>query len=154
MVWSKISVFQFIITLSKDTVTYESIMAKYTVSEKATSVEDKDAMTSQKDLDEIHTMTYCKPLKINWFLVVLYYILVLCSLGLLLLLSRWFEWLYVRMTHLECPNEEAQMLLIKVSFNIGITLVTNFLECNWSSNCLSHQEIWYWKLQCKLNITN
>lgn len=92
-------------------------MAKYTVSEKAATVEDKDAMTSQKDLDEIHTMVHCKALKLNWFLLILYYVLVICSLGLLLLLSRWFEWLKTRMTHLECPNEEAQMVLIKVSRN-------------------------------------
>jgi len=92
-------------------------MAKYTVNNKQTVENmDKDAMASQKDLDEIHTMSYILPLRLNWFLWVLYYLLVVCSLGLLLLLSRWFEWLKVRMTHTACSNEEADMVLIKVCF--------------------------------------
>ncbi|KAG2378060.1 hypothetical protein C9374_008682 [Naegleria lovaniensis] len=98
-----------------DGVTYEAIMAKYTVSQKASDNMDKDAMASQKDLDEIHTMVYCKPLKFNWFLFFLYYLLAVCSLGLLLLLSRWYVWLRDRMIHWECSNAEADIVLIKSS---------------------------------------
>lgn len=108
-----------------DGVTYEAIMAKYTVSQKASENMDKDAMASQKDLDEIHTMVYCKPLKFNWFLFFLYYLLAVCSFGLLLLLSRWFVWLRDRMTHLECSNAEADIVFIKVCFRKLFKMANN-----------------------------
>ncbi|KAL9652542.1 hypothetical protein ABK040_000112 [Willaertia magna] len=105
---------------NEEIISYENIIKNYTVDEKKES-DDRDGLASQKDLDEIHKMEYCKPLKFNIYLAILYYILAVISLGILLIISRWFEYLRDVMTHLPSTFEEADLVLIKNAATKALT---------------------------------